>query len=274
LSQAPKLSLIIPTFNSKSTIERCLQSIAVQTFTDYEVIVQDGSPNGKTVRIIEEFQQAHSGLSIRLYHEPDRGVYDAMNKAMARAQGEWFYYLGSNDELFDKQVLAAVLATPNIANCEVLYGNVQIIGDGCGLKSGSIYDGRFGLSKLLSRNICHQAIFYRATFARQIGNYNTNYPALADWDFNLRCWAQTKFRYIDITIAKFLVGGISSNGDERFYADLASNVIEYFQFSLLNPMVNSPQFAGLGGIQKMQFAQGKLLGMSGKIMRRAIRCIG
>jgi glycosyltransferase involved in cell wall biosynthesis len=270
------LSIIIPTFNSASTIERCLQSIAIQTFANYEVIVQDGSPNYHTARKIEEFQQAHKNLAIRLYHEADRGVYEAMNKAAAKAQGEWIYFLGSDDELFDDHVLASVITMPNTNGCNVLYGNVQVIGDGCGVKSGSLYDGQFSLSKLLNRNICHQAIFYRAKFAKQIGAYNTNYPSLADWDFNLRCWAQTRFRYLGTTIAKFYIGGLSNSGslDERFYADMAANILNYFRFSLLNPLVNSPGFAGLSGIRKMQFARGKLLGISGRVMRGAIRYIG
>jgi len=72
----PKLSITIPTFNSASTIERCQQSIAIQSFTDYEVIAQDGSPNDDTVHAIEEFQQSHKSIAIRIHHEPDRGVYE------------------------------------------------------------------------------------------------------------------------------------------------------------------------------------------------------
>ena len=107
----PKLSTsIILTFNSAGTIERSLESIAVQTFMDYEVIVQDGSPNDDTARTIERFQQTHSGFAIRMYRELDQGAYDAMNKGMVRARGEWLYFLGGDDELFDSRVLVTVLS--------------------------------------------------------------------------------------------------------------------------------------------------------------------
>ena len=66
----PLLSIIIPTFNSAQSIERSLESIAVQTFTDYEIVVQDGSPKDDTARAIGKFLEAHSGCPLRLYREP------------------------------------------------------------------------------------------------------------------------------------------------------------------------------------------------------------
>lgn len=269
----PKLSIIIPTFNSTPTINRCLQSIAAQTFTDYEVVVQDGSPNDDTARAIQKFQESHPDFPIRFHRERDNGVYDAMNRAVAKARGDWLYFLGSDDELYDRNVLTDALATKNTAACDVIYGNVRMIRNSGETHSESLYDGRFDLKKLFRKNICHQAIFYRTEFLRQIGPYNTDYKFLADWDMNFRCWAKTKFRYIDTVVAKFHLGGLSNGGtiDERFYADVADNVLRYFRFSLLNPLVNCPGFVGDGGIRKMQFSKGKLFGLSGRVMRGVLR---
>ena len=269
----PKLSIIIPTFNSAGTIERCLKSIAVQTFMDYEVIVQDGSPNDDTARTIERFQQTHSNFAIRLYRERDHGIYDAMNKGMVRARGEWLYFLGGDDELFDSRVFATVLTATNTDQCDVIYGNAQIIGD-CGwAKSGAMYDGPFDLAKLLNRNICHQAIFYRADFARRIGDFQTDYAVCADWDFNMRCWARSRFRYADIAVTKFYAGGHSSRdpSDERFNRDFATNVLNYFRLYLLSPLVNTPSFAGLSQIIGMQKEKGKLHSFCGRAVRRFLR---
>ena len=76
----PKLSIIIPTFNSAGTMQQCLRSIASQTFTDYEVVIQDGGSSDQTVELIHEFQRNNPGISIELEQEPDKGIYDAMNK--------------------------------------------------------------------------------------------------------------------------------------------------------------------------------------------------
>jgi glycosyltransferase involved in cell wall biosynthesis len=264
-STTPTLSIIIPTFNSAGSILQSLESVAAQTFTDYEVVVQDGSPNDDTARAIDRFLRSHPGYPLRLYRERDRGVYDAMNKAMVRASGNWLYFLGSDDQLFNDQVLATAMNAQNTRYCNVLYGNAEIIGDCAWGRSGMIYDGPFDLRMLLKRNICHQAIFYRADFVRRVGEYNPNYVICGDWDFNMRLWAQTRFKYI--------TGGLSSSElrDAQFYKDFAANILRYFHLSPLNPLVNSPDFSGLPDVIVIQKSRGKLYSLCGRAVRRFLR---
>jgi len=155
-----RLSIIIPTFNSSSHIERCLHSIRLQTFRDYEIILQDGASSDDTIRIAREFQNASPGMDIKPFSEKDNGPYDAMNKAVRRASGEWLYFLGSDDGLRDANVLSTVMRSPSLATCDVIYGNVQVVGDAAARRMAPVYDGIFDLEKLLKKNICHQAIFY------------------------------------------------------------------------------------------------------------------
>jgi glycosyltransferase involved in cell wall biosynthesis len=224
----PKLSIVVPTFNSGSCIERCLQSIRIQTFRDYEIILQDGASSDDTVRIASGFQEANPGMDLKVFSEKDTGPYDAMNKGCRMASGEWLYFLGSDDELHDENVLSTVMDSPGLAACDVIYGNVQAIGDSCA-KDGSVYDGIFDLGKLLTKNICHQAIFYRAAFLSRIGEYNTRYAVWADWDINLRCWSKTEFKYLDTIVADFYAGGLSGRGpDGCFSREVVSNVLRYF----------------------------------------------
>lgn len=269
----PKLSIIIPTFNSAGTIERCLKSIAVQTFMDYEVIVQDGSPNDDTARTIERFQQTHSDFTIRLYRERDHGIYDAMNKGMVRARGEWLYFLGGDDELYEPNVLSRVMRSQDAALGDVLYGNVKVIGNARWAMDGAVYDGHFDLTKLLTKNICHQAIFYKAEFVRTIRNYNIRYATWADWDFNMRCWSKTTVKYVDVIVAKFYAGGISTQDrvDEQFVADVAANVVKYFNLSISDPLINTPAFVGYGDIVRMQHPT-NFSGLTlGRVLRALVR---
>lgn len=226
----PKLSIIIPTFKSAGTIERSLHSIGVQTFTNYEIVVQDGGSSDRTTELIEEFRRENPGIKLELEQERDKGVYDAMNKAMRRASGEWLFFLGSDDELYNKNVLDNVLNSPEAADCDVLYGNAQIVGNAGWAEDGAIYGGPFDLGKLLTKNICHQAMFYRAAFAREVGDYNQEYVVCGDWDFNMRCWAKGRFNYVDVIVARFHAGGNSTNfrPDPDFEADVAANIIKYF----------------------------------------------
>jgi glycosyltransferase involved in cell wall biosynthesis len=253
----PTLSIIVPTFNASTAIERCLQSVRIQTFRDYEIILQDGASSDDTVAKAKAFRNASPGMDIKIFIEKDNGPYDAMNKGCLRSSGEWLYFLGSDDELRDGNVLSTVMSSPGIATCEVVYGNVQVIGDAGWANHGTVYDGIFDLSKLLNRNICHQAIFYRAAFARGIGEYNIRYVVCADWDFNMRCWAKIEFKYLDMIVANFYAGGLSGVGsDECFSLEVASNVLKYFGLSVYDPLVNTPAFAGFADILKMRQSHG------------------
>jgi glycosyltransferase involved in cell wall biosynthesis len=267
----PTLSIIIPTVNASASIEKCLHSIICQTFADYEVVMQDGGSVDDTIELVRRIQQANAGVQIKVHREPDSGIYDAMNKAIHRASGEWLYFLGSDDELHDRNVLSTVMGSPGLASCDVVYGNVQVIGEAGWARDGAIYDGIFDLAKLLARNICHQAILYRATFLRRIGEYNTRYVLCADWDFNMRCWAKTKFRYLDTVVANFHGGGLSSTvRDECFMREVASNVLRYFGLSIYDPLVNTPTFTGFFDIIKMQQSKSSLRSIVSRI-RRVVR---
>jgi glycosyltransferase involved in cell wall biosynthesis len=249
----PTLSIIIPTFNASASIERCLYSIIFQASVDYEVVIQDGGSVDDTIELIRHIQQANAGVQIKVHQEPDSGIYDAMNKGIRRASGEWLYFLGSDDKLHDGNVLSKVMNSPHIDSCDVVYGNVQVVGDAAARRMAPVYDGIFDLEKLLRKNICHQAIFYRAEFARRIGEYNTRYVLCADWDFNLRCWAKSEFRYLGTIVANFYAGGVSRVGrDECFSLEVASNVLKYFGLSIYDPLVSNPEFLGFTDIVKMQ----------------------
>jgi glycosyltransferase involved in cell wall biosynthesis len=173
---------------------------------------------------------------LRKRHEPDAGVYDAMNKAMLSSKGEWLLFLGSDDELIDEHALERMLQGTPASSIGVVYGNVKVVGETSWARDGSLFDGPFDLHKLMQKNICHQAIFYRASLVKQVGLYNQNYRMCADWDFNMRCWSQTQFLYRDVVVAKFHAGGISTNAqpDSAFEADCLANVRRYGLFSRLS----------------------------------------
>jgi glycosyltransferase involved in cell wall biosynthesis len=266
----PKLTIIIPTFNSAETIVACLESVRRQTFSDYEVLVQDGGSRDNTLALISEFATTRPEMTICVAQEPDGGVYDAMNKAMERATGEWLYFLGSDDELYGDNAFGGILDGREANEANVLYGNARIVRNGKAGQTVWIYDGPFDLSKLLHRNISHQAILYRRAFATQIGPFNTHYRVLADWDYNLRCWSRTGFRHINRVIAEFRLGGLSSSApDPDFHRDVAQNVLEYFGWSMLHPKVNSRKFVGCTGIANLQKSRSLFHYLAGKILRFA-----
>ncbi|NND62539.1 MAG: glycosyltransferase [Flavobacteriaceae bacterium] len=236
------LSVIIPTFNSYKTFSILLDSIAQQIHKNVEVIVMDGMSRDNTIEIAEAYKSQIPGLKI--FREKDNGIYDAMNKAMDKASGEWIIFLGSDDKFHSNEVLETLSETLKSSRAHVVYGNAKISGDTGWAKDGDIYDGKFDLPKLLNRNICHQAMFYRRSFIRaEIGTFNTDYKKSSDWDFNLRCWAKEPFEYVDLVISDFAAGGFSTHSnDTRIVDDFVTNVMRYFNIGLFHPLINRPTF--------------------------------
>lgn len=225
-------SIIIPTYNSGETLERCLKSILEQDFTDYEVLVIDGVSSDNTLTIAEEFQQLHS--NIFLFSEMDGGVYDAMNKGIDRSNGNWVYFLGSDDTLFDKSVLFRVARCFKPAD-EIVYGNVVMRGKNQWNLDNVIFDGEYNLEKFIDRNICHQSIFFHKSVFIKNGNFNIKYPTNSDFDFNLRCFANIQFKYINIIIANFYVGGLSTIvEDVQFHNDRGALMVKYFGYKIFS----------------------------------------
>lgn len=214
LMSAPLLTIIIATFNGAQTLQKTLDSILIQDFQEWEVIVVDGVSTDNTVDIIEG--NARRDQRIRYISERDRGVYDAMNKGIGLAKGEWVYFLGCDDWLVNRAVLYTVFSDPGIASFDFVYADV------ISTSYNGPYDGEFTLEKLLSRNISHQAIFHKKTLFDRIGNYNLRYKAHADWDLNIRCFSDDGIRtkYVKLVVAEFGADGISSQHDVPFLREV------------------------------------------------------
>jgi glycosyltransferase involved in cell wall biosynthesis len=231
MSKRPKISIIVPTYNSAGTINNCIDSIISQDYGDYELVVADGNSKDGTVAIIEARNTLTEKLT--LICEPDAGIYDAMNKAIKRSRGEWLLFLGSDDRLCDPAVLSDLNRHLN-AGADFVYGNVFYqLGDG----PAKIYDGEFTERKLAVRNICHQAIFYRASLFERFGLYDTRYVIFADYAFNFRAFPRSKARFVDRVIAVCDPDGASSRvQDVHFKEDLVS--LTFFN----TPIILSPLY--------------------------------
>ena len=212
-----KYSIIIPTYNSAKVIKRCLDSIVAQTFSDYEVLIMDGKSNDNTLDIV----RSYNSDKIRFFSEPDKGIYDAMNKGIERSSGAWLLFLGSDDYLYNENVLR-VVEKYLAEKYDIVYGEVES-------KLPEQNKGEWSL-ELLDANRCHQAIFYNRRFFGESLRYNLDYPVLADFDINLRWFLNKRYRhlYIPVVISYYSVDGYSSyTKDEAFYKNHGLNKLRY-----------------------------------------------
>ena len=141
---------------------------------------------------------------LKVISEPDQGIYDAMNKGIAVATGDWIYFLGADDRLASDQVLhdiSQVLTDDH----DVVYGDVV------SPRFEGRYDGPFDYEKIYKRNICHQAIFFPSKILRE-HPYSKKYPIKADWASNIVLMSKYRFCYFNLNIAIFNnKDGISAN---------------------------------------------------------------
>lgn len=213
-TQTPILTIIMPTFRAEKTLQASLDSVLRQGFPDWELLIMDGGSTDSTLDMARA--AALQDTRIRLFSGPDKGVYDAMNKGIGEARGEWLYFLGSDDLLQDERVLGDVVSLPEKDQCDLLYGDV--VSD----SYKGRYDGVFTYEKLLHRNLSHQAAFYRRQLFVRLGDYSLRYKGYADWDFNIRCFsdAGVRIRYIDRIIGCFGADGLSSRHDIVFLKEV------------------------------------------------------
>jgi len=208
----PLFSIIIPTHNSGKTILSCLDSVAGQTTNNFELIVQDCLSSDDTILRISNFCQDNPSLLIKIFEESDLGVYDAMNKALQHASGQWIYFLGSDDQLYEATTLESVSKSIN-HEVYVIYGDVY---RPC---LGSRYAGRFSPHRLFNQNICHQSIFIRRIVFDRFGYFNLAFKIAADWEHNMRWFLDHSIKviYIDQIIATFADGGLSSTTADLYF---------------------------------------------------------
>lgn len=211
------VSIIIPTYNSGKTIHACLKSISDQNYKDFEVLIIDGLSTDETIEIAGAYSNVIPKLTI--VSESDKGVYDAMNKGILKAQGTWLYFLGSDDQLFNESTLKFIFddKKEEVEKTDVVYGNV-ILKE---LNIHSSYHENFSIVNFFHTNICHQSMFYRKTVFDKMGLYSLKYPVFADWEFNTRIFFAPflRIKYIPDVIAYFSMGGLSNNSTDSYVSD-------------------------------------------------------
>lgn len=205
----PFFSIIMPVYNGAATIDKTIRSIVEQDFKDWELLILDSCSTDDTGEILAGYV---SDTRIKHLVEKDKGIYDGMNKGLEQARGKWIYFTGCDDYFISNDTLNKIYDTiRDHSDRTVIYGKVQF------QNSGREYDRDFDLYRLSYKNICHQAIFYSRSIFEKYGNYSSEFPLLADWEFNIRWMDEAPSLYIDEVIASYNELGASGiQNDARF----------------------------------------------------------
>jgi putative colanic acid biosynthesis glycosyltransferase len=188
----PLISIIIPAFNAASTIRKSLSSVADQILIEKEIIVVDGGSTDETIDIISSFR---SSLAYFI-HEKDEGVYDAINKGLNLAKGEWIYILGADDYLDSTDTLSKLFSAHK-GKVSLIFGKaINESGQNALVPKEHVSSMSFGL---IFRNTLHQqsVLYHRSIFDNF--RFTTQYKVLADYDLHLKLYRES-VEYISTTI--------------------------------------------------------------------------
>jgi glycosyltransferase involved in cell wall biosynthesis len=197
-----KFTVITVCWNSERTLPEAMQSLSAQYYKDYEWIVIDGASTDNTVRIAKSF----SAAPLLLVSEPDSGIYNAMNKAVARARGDYLFFLNSDDSFSDFNVLRDVATyTDTYPSTDLLYGDVIYRYPGKRVRRTFAH---IDAHTLLFEDLCHQAVFAKKELFERIGGFDERFSINADYDWLIQVFQSgASCKRIPRTIAIFNVGG-------------------------------------------------------------------
>ncbi len=205
---APLFSIISGTYNCREKLSPTLESVLSQSLGDFEYLFMDGNSQDGT----REWLEALTDPRVQCYSEPDKSLYDAMNKGVARARGRYLIFLGAGDRLLPGVLQEIRQYLPDDER-SIVYGDVIWWGQ-------YIYGGRFSKGRLCYQNICHQAIFYGRDVFKIVGLMDLQYKYLSDYAYNIKCFGNPKIitKYVPITISFYEEGGLSGRHQDTVFA--------------------------------------------------------
>lgn len=197
------LSIITINYNNRDGLQRTLDSVVSQTFTDYEWIVIDGGSTDGSRELIEQYADHFAYWC----SEPDKGIYNAMNKGIAHAKGEWLQFLNSGDWLYEDTTLEKVFSKEYKA--DILYCDVILHWPNLQSKFETKPD-KIDIHFFLNENtLSHQSTFYNNTvFKNHL--YNESFRIVSDWELYLILLSENyKFLHLPLYVSNIMMDGIS-----------------------------------------------------------------
>jgi glycosyltransferase len=205
-----KVSIITVARNSSRTIEDTLRSVSVQTYPDIEHIIIDGASEDETLKIVDKNSQRVA----KVISGPDRGIYDAMNKGLNLASGEYVGYLNADDVYASEGSIAQVVDALRTNPVDLIYGDIQLVRVD-DLESVVRYwrSGRYAISSLRTGWMPpHPGTFIRRDLMQEVGGFDTRYRVAGDYDLIVRCLLSENVQvsYLPKLLTKQRMGGASN----------------------------------------------------------------
>lgn len=218
-----KFSIITITYNAEAFLPRTVESVLSQHYRDIEHIIIDGASTDSTISVAQDYMQrsyaAQNGHEVRIVSEPDNGLYDAMNKGLRQASGDYICFLNAGDFFPNANVLDTIVSRSLTGKSRqqlpaVIYGNTDIVdNDGNFLRHRRLAPPRNLTWRSFRKGmlVCHQAFYARLDIARTVP-YDTRYRYSADVDWCIRVMKEAErmgagLAYVDSVVVNYTQEG-------------------------------------------------------------------
>lgn len=226
MEKVPLITIITVSFNAAKDIEKTICSVSNQSYSNLEYIIIDGGSKDGTVEIIKRYSK-----KINFWcSEPDKGIYDAMNKGIKRASGRWLNFMNAGDVFTQNDTIEKISVFLD-DDYGVVYGNIIKCFDNYKMRdTGLTMSRKLDRIDFIRNTIHHQASFIRKSLFDKYGLYDTNYRLASDWYFFMKSIGigGEKSRYVNIDICLFSMTGISTTGHDAYSSECNEIIKETF----------------------------------------------
>ena len=230
------LSIITISRNNAAGLEKTMQSVAAQTCNDFEYIVVDGASTDRSVEVIKSMA-GRFGDRLKWISEPDKGIYNAMNKGIGMASGEYVQFLNSGDCLAANDVTERMLdALSQEGQPSILYGNMlKALPDGKPMRDRSFAGRDMTLLGFYTGTLNHSPAYIRRELFDKYGRYDEGYKIVSDWKWYIQAIILGKEKpvYADIDVTLFDMNGISETNKALDKAERKKVLEELFNPSII-----------------------------------------
>lgn len=207
-----KISIITATYNSAKTVRDTIESVVGQTYKNIEYIIIDGASKDNTLEIVN----GYSNHITKVISEPDKGIYDAMNKGIAVATGDVIGILNSDDFFTDSKVIERVVEAFSKDSIDAVYGDIHFVNDDDLTKCVRYYSSKIFRPALMRLGFmpAHPSFYVRKECYERYGIFKLNYKIGADFELLLRFIFVNKIRikYLNFDFVTMRTGGVSTSG--------------------------------------------------------------
>lgn len=222
-----KLSLITINFNEKEGLQKTISSVLSQTSSNFEFIVIDGNSTDGSKDLVDQYKD-HFAYSVS---EPDTGIYNAMNKGIKAAKGDYLLFLNSGDSLVSNSTLSEIEQVID-GSIDIYYGDLVYYDVKKKKMQQWTFPDKLSLGFFVGYSLPHQASFIRRTLFETVSMYNENLKIASDWEFfmNSIINKNASYKHLNIVVSEYDLNGISSNphNEERVNQEKNESLQKYF----------------------------------------------